>query len=192
MLSIFSCVYWPLVHFLWRAVLLDLLLIVIGQCCPVSICLNRVQLFVTPWTVAHQAPLSMGFCRQEYWGGFPCPPPGDLPNLGIEPQSPAWQADSLPLALSGKPFNWAACMLNCFSYVNSVIPGITAHQAPLPKGFSRQEYWSRLLCPPPGNLPDPGIEPMSLMSNLCWQAGSLPLAPPGKSFNWARLLIFNY
>ena len=96
MLSIFSCVYWPLVHFLWRAVLLDLLLIVIGQCCPVSICLNRVQLFVTPWTVAHQAPLSMGFCRQEYWGGFPCPPPGDLPNLGIEPQSPAWQADSLP------------------------------------------------------------------------------------------------
>ena len=145
-----------------------------------------------PWTAAHQAPLSMGFCRQEYWGGFPCPPPGDLPNLGIEPQSPAWQADSLPLALSGKPFNWAACMLNCFSYVNSVIPGITAHQAPLPKGFSRQEYWSRLLCPPPGNLPDPGIEPMSLMSNLCWQAGSLPLAPPGKSFNWAMLLIFNY
>ena len=84
MLSIFSCVYWPLVHFLWRAVLLDLLLIVIGQCCPVSICFNRVQLFVTPWNVAHQAPLSMGFCRQEYWGGFPCPPSGDLPNPGIK------------------------------------------------------------------------------------------------------------
>ena len=42
---------------------------------------------VTPWTVAHQAPLSMGFSRQEYWSGLPCPPPGDLPNPGIEPAS---------------------------------------------------------------------------------------------------------
>ena len=42
------------------------------------------QLFVTPWTVAHQAPLSMGFSRQEYWSGLPCPTPGDLPNPGIK------------------------------------------------------------------------------------------------------------
>ena len=42
---------------------------------------------VTPWTVAHQAPLSMGFCRQESWGGLPFPPPGDLPDPGIEPRS---------------------------------------------------------------------------------------------------------
>ena len=42
---------------------------------------------VTPWTVAHQAPLSMGFSRQEYWSGLPCPPPGDLPDSGIEPRS---------------------------------------------------------------------------------------------------------
>ena len=47
--------------------------------------LSRVQLFVTLWTVAHQAPLSMGFSRQEYWSGLPCPPTGDLPNPGIEP-----------------------------------------------------------------------------------------------------------
>ena len=45
--------------------------------------------FVTPWTVAHQAPLSMGFSRQEHWSGLPCPPPGDLPNPGTEPTSPA-------------------------------------------------------------------------------------------------------
>ena len=46
---------------------------------------SRVQLFVTPWTVAHQAPLSMGFsARLEYWGGLPCPPPGDLPDPGTE------------------------------------------------------------------------------------------------------------
>ena len=51
--------------------------------------------FVTPWTVAHQAPLFMGFPRQECWSGLPFPSPGDLPNPGIEPRSPALQADSL-------------------------------------------------------------------------------------------------
>ena len=50
--------------------------------------LSRVQLFATLWTVAHQAPLSMGFSRQEYWSGLPFPFPGDLPNPGIEPRSP--------------------------------------------------------------------------------------------------------
>ena len=50
---------------------------------------SRVQLFVTSWTIACQAPLPMGFFRQEYWSGLPYPPPGDLPNLGIEPASPA-------------------------------------------------------------------------------------------------------
>ena len=49
--------------------------------------LQRVQLFATPWTVARQAPLSMGFSRQEYWSGLPCPPSGDLPDPGIEPAS---------------------------------------------------------------------------------------------------------
>ena len=51
---------------------------------------------VTPWTVARQAPLSMGFSRQAYWSGLPFPSPGDLPDPGIEPRSPALQADSLP------------------------------------------------------------------------------------------------
>ena len=51
--------------------------------------LSCVQLFVTPWTVAYQAPLSMGFSRQVYWSGLPFPSPGDLPNPGIEPRSPA-------------------------------------------------------------------------------------------------------
>ena len=48
---------------------------------------SRVQLFVTLWTVAHQASLSMGFSRQEYWSGLPCPSPGDLPDTGIKPTS---------------------------------------------------------------------------------------------------------
>ena len=58
--------------------------------------LSRVRLFVTPWTVAHQAPPSMEFSRQEYWSGLPFPSPGDLPNPGIEPRSPALRADALP------------------------------------------------------------------------------------------------
>ena len=49
--------------------------------------LSRVQLFATPWTVAHGALLSVGFSRQEYWSGLPFPPPGDLPDPGIEPTS---------------------------------------------------------------------------------------------------------
>ena len=59
--------------------------------------------FATPWTVAHQAPLSMGFPQQEYWSGLPFPSPGDLPNPGIDPGSLAWQLDSLPLSLHGSP-----------------------------------------------------------------------------------------
>ena len=68
---------------------------------------EKVKVFVTqvyptlcnPWTIACQAPLSMGLSRQEYWSGLPFPIPGDLPNPGIEPRSPALQADSLPTEL---------------------------------------------------------------------------------------------
>ena len=58
---------------------------------------------MTPWTIVCQAPLSLGFYRPEYWSGLPCPSPGDLPNPGIEPGSPALQADSLPFEPSGIP-----------------------------------------------------------------------------------------
>ena len=67
---------------------------------------GRAQLFATPWTVAHQAPLSVGFSRQEYWSGLPYPPPEDLPNQGPNPcllRLLRWQAGSLPLAPPGKP-----------------------------------------------------------------------------------------
>ena len=57
--------------------------------------LSRVRLFVTPWTVAYLAPPSMGFSRQEYWSGRPFPSPGDLPDPGIEPGSPALRAAAL-------------------------------------------------------------------------------------------------
>ena len=65
--------------------------------------LSHVQLFVTTWIAAHQAPLSMGFPRQEYWSGLTFSSPGNLPNPGIKPRSPALQEDSLPSGPSGKP-----------------------------------------------------------------------------------------
>ena len=68
--------------------------------------LSHVRLFATPWTVVHQAPLSVGFSRQEYWSGLPCLPPGNLPDPEIEPTSlmaPELEMGSLPLAPPGNP-----------------------------------------------------------------------------------------
>ena len=64
--------------------------------------LSHVQLFATLWTLARQAPLSMGFSRQEHWSGLPFPSPRDLPNPGIEPQPPELQADALSSEPPGK------------------------------------------------------------------------------------------
>ena len=75
--------------------------------------LSRVRLFETPWTVAYQAPPSMGFSRQEYWSGLPFPSPGDLPDSGIEPGSPALQADSLPSELPVKVKVTQLCLGKC-------------------------------------------------------------------------------
>ena len=82
-ISVQVCVYYKYIHL----------------CIYVFSNFSHIQLFTTPGTVAHQVPLSMGFSRQEYWSEYPCPPPEDLPNPGIEllsPASPVLQADYLP------------------------------------------------------------------------------------------------
>ena len=76
---------------------------------------------VTPWTIAHQAPLSMGFSRQEYWGGLPLPSPEHLPNPGIKPVSPAWQADSLPLSHLGSPLLSINLVFFFFFFLKAVV-----------------------------------------------------------------------
>ena len=69
-------------------------------------CFSRVQLFVTPWiTIACQTPLSMRFSRQEHWSGLPCPSPGDLPDTGIKPVSPALAGGFITTELPGKPLH---------------------------------------------------------------------------------------
>ena len=72
---------------------------------------SHVQLFVTLWTVGHQAPRSMGFSRKEYWRGLPCPPPGDLPNPGIEPAS--LKSPELAGRLFTTSAIWEACVCVC-------------------------------------------------------------------------------
>ena len=77
-------------------------------------CFSHVRLFVTPWTVVHQAPLSVGFSRQEYWGGLPCPPPGDLPRPGIEPAaltSPALAGRFLTTGVTWEALPLSVCVL---------------------------------------------------------------------------------
>ena len=65
--------------------------------------------FSIPLTIVHQAPLSVGFPRQEYWSGFPFPSPGDLPDPGIEPTSPSWQVDPLPLSHLRRSYHNVEC-----------------------------------------------------------------------------------
>ena len=105
---------------------------------------SRVRLFATPWTVARQAPLSMGFSRQEYWNGLPFPSAGHLPHPGIKHPSLASQAGSFPSE------SLLLLLLSHFSRVRLfATPETAAHQAPPSLGFSRQEHWSGLPFPSP-------------------------------------------
>ena len=129
-----------------------------------------------PWTVACQAPLSTGFPRQEYWSRLPFPPPNDLPNPGVKPVSPASSALAGRFFTTEPPGKPQIRIVGHFYYLLSFIflfplefscvlhfvtPWTVARQAPLSMGFPRQEYWSRLPLLSPGDLPDPGIEPVS-------------------------------
>ena len=87
--------------------------------------LSLVRVVAAPGAVSRQAPPSVGFSRQEYWSGLPFPPPGDLPDPGIEPR----------------------CLVQVVA-----TPGAVARQAPPSVGFSRQEHWSGLPFPSPGDL----------------------------------------
>ena len=111
---------------------------------------SHVQLFATPWTVARQAPLCMGFPKEEYWSGLLCPLPEDLPEAPTTVQWQSW--DSNP--------GGCVYVLSCTCF--SANPWTVDHQAPLFMGFSSQEYWSGLPCPPPGDLLTQGSKPSLL------------------------------
>ena len=94
--------------------------------------LNHVQLFVTPWTVAHQAPPSMGFSSQKYWSELPFPSPGDLPDSGIEPGSPGMQADSLPSEPQGSPVICVCAHTFCFIFFSIMVYHRMLNTVPCP------------------------------------------------------------
>ena len=124
--------------------------------------------------------MSMEFSRPEYWSGQPFPSSGDLPNPGIEPTSLELQVDSLSSEPSEKPTYSSCSMLSCCSrFQIFATPWIVAHQAPLSMGFSGQEYWRGLSFPPLGDLPNPGIKPLSPVS-LALAGGFFTTEPPGK------------
>ena len=145
-----------------------------------------VQLFATLWTVAHKAPLSMGFSRQEYCSGLTCPSPGDLSNPGIEPASltsPALANRVYYKHHLGIP---DIHMLLCFAQSLRRVwlfetQWTLAHEAALSMGFSRQDYWCGLLWVSWGDLPNPGIEPTS----PALQMDSLPLGKPGYKYTYS-------
>ena len=121
---IFSLSSFTFIKGLFSSSLLSAIRVVSSAYLRLLIFLSRVQLFVIPWTVAQQVPLSTGFSRQEYWSGLPLPSPGHLPNPGIEPGSPALHTDSLLSEPQGKPLNigrtdqWGHCNVLCGKIFN--------------------------------------------------------------------------
>ena len=130
--------------------------------------ISCVRLFATPWTVAYQAPLSMGFSRQEYWSGLPCPSPWDLPNPRIELRSPTLRADSLPVEPPGRPKNTGAGSL-------SLLQGL----------FPTQESnWGLLHCRQIHyRLRYQKRQPRGQTHVSTLQEDSLPAEPPGRPKN---------
>ena len=112
-----------------------------------------VQLFATPWTIAHQAPLSMGFFRQGYWSGLPCPPPGDLPDSGIKPTS----LKSSPLAARffTTSTTWEALLSLGFSHAEQICSLQTQH-APF-SSLGHSSAWSYNPTPSISGLASPSL-----------------------------------
>ena len=138
-----------------------------------------------PWTVAHQAPLSIGFSRQEYQSGLPCPPPGDLPDSGIKPASLIFpivgrQPTTSHLgSLRTRLKVSASHVMSNHSVVSKTFATSksVAHQAPLSMEFFRQEYWSRLLFPSPGT----SLRYAKLLQSCPTLCDPMDWSPPGFS-----------
>ena len=120
--------------------------------------LSCVWLFAMPWTVAHQAPLSMGIFQARYWSGQPIPSPGDLPDPGTYQGLLNCRRILYQLSYQGSPLN--ICVFSRSVVSKSLGPhGLYCARLLCPWGFSRQEQWNGLPCPPPGDLPNPGSNP---------------------------------
>ena len=154
--------------------------------------LRHVWLFVTSWTITYQAPLSLGFSRQEYWGGLPFPSLAALPDPGIEAGLPHGRQIVCHLSHQIVPVVLKVKVKVTQSGPTHCNPMDCSPPGPLSLEFSRQEYWSGVPFPSPGDFPDPGIASalladsegfasLSLQSDPYWQNfklvfGLLPVA----------------
>ena len=143
--------------------------------------LSRVRLFVTPWTAARQAPLSMGFSRQQYWSGLPFPSPMHESEKSVIPSCPT-HSDPMDCSLPGssthgifqaRVLEWGAIASHVQFFAT---PWTVACRAPLSMGILQARILDWLPCPPPGDLPNAGVESMS----PALLADSLLSEPPGK------------
>ena len=150
--------------------------------------ISRVWLSVTPWTIARQAPLSTGFSKQKYCGGLPFPSPGDLPNLGMKPGSPALQADSL-LTESKVINTWwwlsRSVMSDSCDPTDCSPPGSSVHGSLQ----ARILEWDAISFS--GDLPNPGIKPVSHALPGKFFTTELPEKPHGFNLKWIKLKATN-
>ena len=130
---------------------------------------SRVWFFVTSWTVVRQAPLSMGFSRQEYWSGLPFPPAGNLPNPGIKP---AFRFHALARGFFTSESPYLCCISSLSCVWLFATPWTVARQAPLSTGILQARILGWVAMPSSRGLPNPGIKPRQ----PALQADSLPLS----------------
>ena len=119
------------------------------------------MIFFHPMDCSQPGSSVHGISRQEHWSGWPFPSPGDLPDPGITPASPAVAGGSFTTEPPGKPLPNVVAVYSLGHVWLFATPGTVACQTPLSMGFPRQEYWTGLPYPSPGDLPDPRIEPRS-------------------------------
>ena len=154
--------------------------------------LSRVWLFATPWTVAHQAPLSLGFSRQEYWSGLPFPSPGDLPNSGTEPGSPTLQVDALLFEhhwLEGSCFTILCACLLCtrLSHEDAHSPSLLSPPARRPHAIPRSTRAPRWAPCVHGSSPRLRLTPGSVYPSILL---SLNLSRPRLALLWPQIPTF--
>ena len=127
--------------------------------------ISHVWLFAAPRTVAHQAPLSLGFPRQEYWSGLPVPSPGDLPDPGMESGTPALAGGFFITEPPGKPLNWSSSPFSSVQFSRSVVSdSLRPHESQHTR--------------PPYPSPSPGVHSNSRPSSRwCHPAISSSVAP---------------
>ena len=144
--------------------------------------LSHVQLFVTPWTVAHQVRLSIGFPRQEYWSGLPFPSPGDFPDPRIEPGSPALRADALPSEPPGNPKNTG---VGCYFLLQGIFPTQGSNPGLLCLLHRQAGSWS--LVPP---LPCSSVQSLRRVRLFAtpWTAAQQASLSITNSWTWLRLM----